>query len=80
MENLHRRSGGRHVIDAVYIMFNMKQYSHKAAIIPFYINMMETSQKNSDQAKLLISDDMLVAIATKDILASDRPPQATDAW
>ena len=40
---------------------------------------METAQKKTDQAKIPISDDMLVDIATKAILASNRFPRSTDA-
>ena len=58
----------------------MKQYFYKAAIIPVYINMMETAKKKAARAKLPISDDMLVDIAAKAILASDRFPRTTDAW
>ena len=42
--------------------------------------MMETAKKKAARAKLPISDDMLVDIAAKAILASDRFPCTTDAW
>ena len=42
--------------------------------------MMDTAPKKADCAKLPISNDMLVAIATKDILESDRFPHSSDAW
>ena len=60
-------------------MTDMQQYFKEVASIPVYINMMETVPKNAVQAKLPISDDMLVAIATKAILASDSFPRATDS-
>ena len=80
MEHLCKRSGGLHAIDAVDIMSDMKQYFDESASIPVYINMMETSQKKAARAKLPISDDMLVAITTKAILASDCLSHTTDAW
>ena len=80
MEYLRKISGCRNAIDAVDLMSNMQQYFDKAASIPVYINMMETSQNKAAHTKLPISDDMLVAISTKAILASNRFPQATDAW
>ena len=42
--------------------------------------MMETAPQKAARAKLPISDDMLVAISTKAILASDCFPCITDAW
>ena len=79
-EHLQKCSGSRHTIDAVGIMSDMQQYFDEAASIPVYINMMETSQNKAAHTKLPISDDMLVAISTKAILASNSFPQATDAW
>ena len=61
-------------------MSDMKQYFEEAAIIPVYINMMDAAPQKADRFKLPISDNMLIAISTKAILASDRFPQATDAW
>ena len=58
----------------------MKQYFDEAESIPVYTNMMEKTQKKTAQAKLPISDDILVGIATKAILASDRFPPAAVAW
>ena len=80
MVHLQKRSGGWHAIDAVNIMSNMQQYLDKAARIPVYTNMMEKAQNKTAQAKLPISDDILVGIATKAILASDHFPRAADAW
>ena len=74
MEHLQKRSGGRHAIDAVDIMSGMHQYFDESKSIPVYINMMETAQKKASCTKLPISDDMLVAISTKAILASYRFP------
>ena len=58
----------------------MHQYFYEAASIPVYINMMEMDQNNAARTKLPISNDMLVSIATKSILVSDRFPRATGAW
>ena len=80
MEHLRKISGGRYIIDAVDIMSDMKHYFDEASSIPVYINMMDTAQKNYDRAKLPIYDNMLVAIATKAILAYDRFPHTNDAW
>ena len=80
MEYLFKFSGGRHAIDDVEIMSDMKHYFDEAASILVYINMMETAPKKASRAKLPISDNMLVAISTKTILASDRFPCTTDAW
>ena len=80
MEHLHKRSGGRHVIEAVNIMLDMHHYFDWGASIPVYINMMETAQKKSARAKLSILDNMLFAISTKAILASDCSPHTTDSW
>ena len=59
---------GWHDIDALDIMADMKQYFDESESIPVYINMIEAAQKKAARAKLPISDDMLVAIATKVIL------------
>ena len=80
MEYLRKISGCRNATDAVDLMSNMQQYFDKAASIPVYINMMETAQKKSARAKLLILDNMLFAISTKAILASDCSPHTTDSW
>ena len=58
----------------------MHQYFNEAASIPVYINMMDMAQNNASCAKLPITNNMLVDIATKAILVSDRFPRATDAW
>ena len=71
MEQLRKRSGYRHAIDAIDIMYNMHQYFDEAASIPVYINMMETYPQKSDRDKLPILDDRLVAITTKAILSFD---------
>ena len=42
--------------------------------------MTETAQKKAARANIPISDNTLVAIATKAILASDSFSQATDEW
>ena len=80
MEYLSKRSGVFHAIDAVDIMSDMKQYFDEASIIPVYINMMETAPKEAACANLPISNDMLVAISTKAILAYDCFPCTTGAW
>ena len=80
MEHLQKLSGGRHAIDDFEIMSDMQKYFNEAASITVYINMIETAQKKAARAKLPISDNILVSIATKAILASDRFPQTTDAW
>ena len=80
MEHLRKRSGVQHAIDAVKIMSDMKQYFYEEASIPVYINMMDKATKKAAHAKLSISNGMLVAIATKSILVSDRFSRTTDAW
>ena len=65
-------------MDAVEIIPDMQQYFYEASI-PVYINMMETAQKKAARAKIPISDDMLVAIVTKAVMASDRFLRSTDA-
>ena len=57
----------------------MKQYFDKSASIPVYAIMIETSPKKAVHTKLPISDDILVAISTKSILASDCFPRTIDA-
>ena len=79
MEHLHKRSGVQHAIDAVEIMSDMKQYFDEAESIPVYINMMDKAPQKAAHAKLPISNGMLVAIATKSILVSDRFSRTTDA-
>ena len=61
-------------------MSDKKQYFDEAASIHVYINMMETPPQKAARAKIPISDDMLVAIATKAILVSDCFPCTTYAW
>ena len=74
MEHPRKCSEGQHAIDAVKIISNIQKYFDKAASIPVYINMMDTAPKKAPQAKLPISHDMLVAIATKAILTHYRFP------
>ena len=52
----------------------------EAHSIAEYINAMEELQKKSLRADLPIADEMLLAIATKAVLASDRYPCTTDVW
>ena len=78
--HLRKCSRSRHAIDAVNIMSDMQQYFEESASITVHIKMMETAQKKAAQAKLPISDNMLVVIANKAILASNHFPRATDAW
>ena len=80
MEHLRLRSGGRHSIDAVNIISEMGTLFAEAHSIAEYINAMEELQKKSLRAELPIADEMLLAIATKAVLASDRYPRTTDVW
>ena len=41
---------------------------------------MEELQKKSLRVDLPIADEMLLVIATKAVLASDRYPRTTDVW
>ena len=61
-------------------MSDMKQYFDEAESIPVYINMMDKAPQKAAHAKLPISNGMLVTIATKAILVSDRFSRTTDAW
>jgi hypothetical protein len=48
--------------------------------IPEYINMLEDAQLKAKRAKLPITNETLVAIATKAILSTNGFPRTTDAW
>ena len=80
MDHLRKRSGGLHAIDAIDLLAEMGSYYAESTSILEYINKLETGQKKALRAKFPISDDMLVAIATKAVLADDAYPRTTEVW
>ena len=69
--------GGLHDTDAVKILAPMMELYNKAKEIPQYINMLEEAQAQAERATLPISNDALVNISNRVMLASNDFPEKT---
>ena len=74
LKHLRARSGGLHTIDIIDLTAEMVGYYATAKGIPEYINMLEDAQLKDKRAKLPITNETLVAIATKAILSTNGFP------
>ena len=74
---LSENGGGLHVINVVNLPTEMQVYYINALGIPEYINMLDDSQNKASRARIPISEDILVAISTKAVLAAKHFPWTT---
>lgn len=80
IDHLDDNCGGLHSSEVVHLQSEMMGYYATAEGIPEYIDMLEEAQRKSVRAKLPISDDQLLAIATTAVLGSNHFPRPTDEW
>ena len=80
IDHLDANCGGLHPSELVNLPTEMMTYYAKAEGIPEYINMLEEAQRKLARAKLPMSDDQLLAIASTAVLASEHYPRPTDEW
>ena len=71
---------GEHEIDILDLQDQMRQYHVTAASIPQYIEAMEKAHMASKRANNEISEAMMVNMATKAMLSTERYPKANDDW
>ena len=70
LEHLTEFCAGLHTVDAVDIPQLMKELYKDSDGVPQFINAMESAQRKSKRAKLVINDDYLHAVALKSLLQS----------
>jgi hypothetical protein len=80
MDHLDANCGGLHSSEVVHLQTEMMTFYAKADGIPEYIDMLEEAQRKSIRAKLPISDEQLLAIASTAVLGSGHFPRPTDEW
>ena len=80
LEHLRMTCLGAHEVDILDLQDNMRAYHTTMDSIPQYIEAMERAQKQSKRANNEIGDAMLVNMATKAMLATERFPKANDDW
>ena len=71
---------GEHEVDILDLQDQMRQYHVTAESIPQYIDAMEKAHTASKRANNEISEAMMVNMATKAMLATERFPKANDDW
>ena len=71
---------GLHTVDAVDIPQLMKGLYKDSDGVPKFINGMEAAQRKSKQAKLVINDEYLHAVALKSLLHSVEYETETREW
>lgn len=71
---------GLHPAELVNLPTRMLSFYNDADGIPEYINMLEDAQRKLERARLPMSDEQLLAIATTSVLASGHFPRPTDDW
>lgn len=80
IDHLDANCGGLHPSELVTLPTEMMTYYAKAEGIPEYINMLEDAQRKLARARLPMSNDQLLAIASTAVLASEHYPRPTDDW
>ena len=65
LDHLTKFFSGLHTVDAVYIPQVTKTLFSDAEGIPQFINTMESAQRKSKRAKLVIHDEYMHAVALK---------------
>ena len=78
LDHLTEFCSGLHIVDTVDIPQVMKNIFSNVEGIPQFINSMESAQRNSKRAKLVINDEYLHAVALKSLLQSGE--YKTETW
>ena len=77
LNHLEKYYGGLHALDVINLKIGMRSYYGKAVGISEYINMLEDTQK---RAKIPISDDFLLVIASNSCMEANTFPNRTKTW
>ena len=80
LDHLRKTCLGAHEIDILDLQDEMRTFHTTTDSIPQYVEAMERAQKQSKRADNEINDAMLVNMATKAMLATERFPKANDDW
>lgn len=80
IRHLRKTCLGTHEVDILELQDMMRELHLKVESIPEYIEAMERAQEQSERADNKISDTMLVNIATRAMLSSERHPRTNDDW
>ena len=72
--------GGLHALDFIALQDQMHNAHKDSEGIPEYINTLEDGRDKAERSGALISDNMLVIIATKAMLTSEQYPRANEYW
>ena len=71
---------GLHATDVLNLQNEMQTYHWDMYGIPEYVNKLEDTQKQSNQAGKPITDPTLLLFAANAIFCTDRFPRANDIW
>lgn len=80
IDHLDTNCGGLHPSELVKLPTEMMTYYTMADSILEYINMLEEVQRKLARAKLPMSNNQLLTIASTTVLASKHSPRPTDEW
>ena len=80
LEHLRKICVGTHEIDILDLQDKMRELHLKVDTIPEYIEAMEKAQEQAKRAENEISEAMIVNMATRAMLATERYPKANDDW
>jgi len=80
IDHLRKTCLGTHEIDILALQDQMREMHLKLDTVPEYIENMEKAQEQSDRAENKISNAMMVNIATKAMLSTERFPKTNDDW
>ena len=80
LEHLTEFCTGSHAFDAVDIPQLMKELYKDSDGVPQFINAMEAAHRKSKQAKLVINNEYLHAVALKSLLQSGEYETETQEW
>ena len=80
LEHLRKTCLGAHEVDILDLQDQMRTYHTTMESIPQYIEATERAQKQSKCANNEIGNAMLVNMASKAMLATERFPKANDNW
>ena len=76
----YKTSLGTHEIDVLDLQDQMRELHLKVDSIPEYIERMEKLQEQSEREDNNISNAMMMNIATKAMLSTERFPKTNDHW
>ena len=80
MQHLRSRCRGLSSIELIDIPNEMRTFYADSEGIPQYINLMEEAQRKADRGKLPVTEQTMVAIASKSVLSSGDFETATERW